>query len=78
MHQATWAIHLSDRLRPAADAQLAAVAAFTQAGFDARDAAYGVWNALSGAVHATVAADLLPEAEHTVLTAVLTAVRRAG
>jgi hypothetical protein len=70
MHQATWAVHLADRLRLAADAQLAAVVAFREGGFEARDAAYGVWNALSGAVQATVAADLLPDADHTRLTAV--------
>jgi hypothetical protein len=75
MHQATWAVHLADRLRLAADAQLAAVVAFREGGFEARDAAYGVWNALSGAVQATVAADLLPEADHARLTAVWVRVR---
>ena len=75
MHQATWAVHLSDRLRLAADAQLAAVVAFRQGGLDARDAAYGVWNALSGAVQATVAADLLADHDHDRLTAVWTRVR---
>lgn len=59
MHEATWALHLADRLRVAADAQLAAVVAFRVGGFGARDASYGVWNALSGTVQATVAADLL-------------------
>ena len=75
MHQATWALHLSDRLRPAADAQLAAVGAFRDGGFDARDAAYGVWNAVSGAVQAAVAADLLADDDHRVLTRVWCAVR---
>lgn len=75
MHQATWALHLSDRLRLAADAQLAAVQAFRDGGFETRDAAYGVWNAVSGAVHAMLAADLLPEGEHATLTAAWTVVR---
>lgn len=75
MHQATWAVHLSDRLRLAADAQLAAVVAFGEAGFGARDAAYGVWNALSGTVQATVVADLLPDADLRRLTAVWDLVR---
>ena len=75
MHQATWAVHLADRLRLAASAQLAAVVAFREGGFEARDAAYGVWNALSGAVQATVAADLLPDAGRARLTAVWVRVR---
>jgi len=70
MHQATWALHLTDRLRLAADAQLAAVVTFREAGFDPRDAAYGVWNALSGTIQAAVAGDLLPDAEMLTLTAV--------
>ena len=70
MHQATWALHVTDRLRVAADAQLAMVVAFHEAGFDHLDAAYGVWNALSGAVQATVAADLLSETDFHRLTAV--------
>ncbi len=64
MHQATWALSLADRLRLATDSQMAAVAAFRAAGFTGRDAAHGVWNALSGAVAATAASDLLPSAEH--------------
>ena len=75
MHQATWAVHLADRLRLAASAQLAAVVAFREGGFEVRDAAYGVWNALSGAVQATVAADLLPDADRARLTAVWVRVR---
>ena len=67
MHQATWALHLSDRLRLAVDAQMAALTAFRAAGFTPRDAAYGVWNALSGAVQATAIEDLLPEGDRLVL-----------
>jgi hypothetical protein len=59
MHDATWALSLADRLRSGADAQLAAAIAFRQAGFTVQDAAYGVWNALSGVVQALAAQDLL-------------------
>ena len=74
MHQAGWAVMLADRLRVAADAQLQAVQVFRAAGFDARDASYGVWNAVSGVVQATVAADLLPEHDRQRLVAVWTRV----
>lgn len=67
MHQATWALQLTDRLRLAFDAQMAAVGVFTRAGFTRSDAAYGVWNALSGVVQATVVADLLPDRDADVL-----------
>ncbi len=67
MHQATWAISLSERLRLSCDAQLAAVIAFARAGFDARDAAYGVWNAWSGTVQASVVADLLAAPDEAIL-----------
>jgi hypothetical protein len=75
MHQAGWAVMLADRLRTAADAQMQAVQAFRAAGFDARDASYGVWNAVSGVVQATVAADLLPERDRQRLVAVWTRVQ---
>jgi hypothetical protein len=77
MHQATWALSLSERLRPACDAQLAAVIAFADGGFTARDAAYGVWNAWSGTVQASLVADLLPAADATVLLRAWTAVHAA-
>lgn len=67
MHQATWALSLSERLRLGTDAQLAAVEVFGRAGFGKRDAAYGVWNALSGTIQAVAAADLLPAADRDVL-----------
>ncbi|WP_243056787.1 hypothetical protein [Nocardioides sp. SR21] len=67
MHQATWALSLTDRLRLACDAQLAGVIAFRRAGFSARDAAYGVWNALSGVLQASAVGDVLPAAEADVL-----------
>jgi hypothetical protein len=77
MHQATWALSLSERLRPACDAQLAAVIAFADGGFTARDAAYGVWNAWSGTVQASLVADLLPANDATVLLRAWTAVHTA-
>jgi len=67
MHQATWALSLTDRLRLACDAQLAGVIAFRRAGFEARDAAYGVWNAISGVLQASAIGDVLPAADADVL-----------
>ncbi len=67
MHQATWALSLTERLRLACDAQLAGVIAFDRAGFGAKDAAYGVWNALSGVLQASAVGDLLPAQEADVL-----------
>ncbi len=69
MHQATWALSVANRLRPAFDAQMAAVGAFARAGFTARDAAYGVWNAVSGVVQAAMVGDLLPTEDADVLLA---------
>lgn len=74
MHEATWALTLSGRLRLAADAQLAAVAAFRRSGLTASDATQGVWNAVSGALHATLVADLVEPRLVAVLTAPLRAV----
>jgi hypothetical protein len=78
MHEATWALSLAGRLRLAADAQLAAAEAFSAAGFTPRDAAYGVWNAVSGSVQALVAADLLPGPDADLLLACWRRVHRAG
>ena len=52
MHQATWAMSLTGRLRLAADAQLAAVMRSLAAGFTRSDAARGIWNAVAGVVAA--------------------------
>lgn len=68
VHDASWAVYLTGRLRPAAAAQLLAVRAFGDAGFTARDGAHGVWNALSGAVQATVVADLIDGDSASLLT----------
>lgn len=67
MHQATWALSLSDRLRLGLDVHLAGVAAFRRGGFTPHDAAYGVWNAVAGILQARVVGDLLPSAEADVL-----------
>ena len=50
------------RTRTLAAAQLHAVQAFLDGGFDLHDGAAGVWNALAGCVQGTVVADLLDEA----------------
>ncbi|GGO78038.1 hypothetical protein [Nocardioides deserti] len=78
MHRATWVLAVTDRLRSAADAQLAAAIAFRRAGLTARDAAYGVWNAVSGTVQALTAVDLLDEADAEVLLGAWQEVRRAS
>lgn len=78
MHEATWALSVSDRLRTGADAQLAASVAFRRAGFTVQDAAYGVWNALSGVVQATLVADLLPSSTAEVLLRPWREVRASG
>ncbi|SDQ20634.1 hypothetical protein [Quadrisphaera sp. DSM 44207] len=68
MHDASWAAHVSGRVRAAAAAQLLAVPAFDDAGFDAADGAQGVWNALAGCVQGVVLADLLDASSAAVLT----------
>jgi len=67
VHEASWAVHLSDRTRTAAVAQLLAVRAFRAGGLDAADGAGGLWNLVSGVVHAEVVADLLPGEARDVL-----------
>ncbi|RZS91387.1 hypothetical protein EV189_0628 [Motilibacter rhizosphaerae] len=69
VHNASWAAHLSARTRPAAAAQMAAVRAVRAAGFSTPQLAGGVWNAVSGAVHAMVVGDLLADVDLDVLTA---------
>lgn len=69
MHEASWAGHVSGRTRTLAVAQLHAVRAFLDGGFDLHDGAGGVWNALAGCVQGTVVADLLDEASLAVLQA---------
>ncbi|ABS01808.1 hypothetical protein FHR75_001836 [Kineococcus radiotolerans] len=67
VHDASWAVHLSDRVRTAAVAQLLAVRAFRAGGLDAADGAEGLWNVVSGVVHAEVVADLLSSDARAVL-----------
>jgi hypothetical protein len=61
MHSATWAVHLADRVRPSAAAQLRAVRVLGDADVPVADAAAGTWNVVSGAVQATVVGDLLDD-----------------
>ena len=67
VHDASWAVHLSGRVRTAAVAQLLAVRAFRAGGLDAADGAAGLWNVVSGVVHAEVVADLLSSDARAVL-----------
>jgi hypothetical protein len=61
VHEASWATLTTGRIRASAAAQLLAVRAFGRGGLDASDGAEGVWNAVSGHLHATVVADVLPD-----------------
>jgi hypothetical protein len=71
MHEASWAAHVSGRTRTLATAHLFAVQAFLDGGFDGRDGAAGIWNAVAGCVQGTVMADLLDARSLAVLTAPL-------
>ncbi|GAA3871796.1 hypothetical protein GCM10022243_41330 [Saccharothrix violaceirubra] len=59
MHSATWAVHLSDRVRSTAAAQFELVQAVDVAGIPVGDRAAGVWNVLSGAVQALSVRDMV-------------------
>jgi hypothetical protein len=67
MHEGAWAAHVSGRTRTLATAQLAAVQAFLDGGFTARDGAHGVWNAVAGCVQGLAMADLLDDRSVAVL-----------
>lgn len=69
MHEASWAAHVSDRTRLLATAQLHAVQAFLDGGFDRHDGAAGVWNAVAGCVQGIAMGDLLDEGALAVLRA---------
>jgi hypothetical protein len=71
MHEASWAAHVSGRTRVLATAHLFAVQAFLDGGFDGRDGASGIWNAVAGCVQGTAMADLLDAGSLAVLTAPL-------
>jgi hypothetical protein len=69
MHEASWAAHVSGRTRALATAQLHAVQAFLDGGFDLHDGAAGAWNAVAGCVQGVAMSDLLDEASLAVLRA---------
>jgi hypothetical protein len=69
MHEACWGAHVTGRIRELAAAQLCAVQAFRDAGFDGRDGAHGVWNAVAGCVQARAMADLLDDGSMATLLA---------
>jgi hypothetical protein len=69
MHEASWAAHVSGRTRSLATAQLHAVQAFLDGGFDVSDGASGAWNAVAGCVQGMAMADLLDEGSLAVLLA---------
>jgi len=75
VHNASWAAHLSGRTRSAAAAQMLAVGAVQRAGFSAHECAAGVWNLVSGAVHAMIVSDLLGDVDHLALTEPLDALK---
>lgn len=60
VHDASWAVHLTGRVRAAAAAQLLLVEAVSAAGVPLGTLAGGTWNVLSGAAHALVVRDVLP------------------
>lgn len=76
MHEASWAAHVSGRTRLLATAQVHAVQAFLDGGFDRHDGAAGAWNAVAGCVQGIVMGDLLDEGALQVLRA--TGNRAAG
>lgn len=67
VHEASWAALTTDRIRSAAAAQLLTVEAFVDSGLTPADGAEGVWNLVSGHVHAGVVADVLPAATQELL-----------
>jgi hypothetical protein len=75
VHEASWAVHLAGRVRPAAAAQLALVESLEAAGLPLADAAGGTWNLLSGALQAVMVRDLLnASATHRLLAPVIRAI----
>jgi NAD(P)-dependent dehydrogenase (short-subunit alcohol dehydrogenase family) len=72
VHEASWAVHIAGRIRPAAAAQFALVEALHAADLPLADAAGGTWNLLSGALHAVMVRDLLDaETTHRLLGPVI-------
>jgi hypothetical protein len=71
MHEASWAAHVSGRTRVLATAHLFAVQAFLDGGFDGRDGASGILNAVAGRLQGTEMVELLAASPFAVLTAPL-------
>jgi hypothetical protein len=79
VHAASWAVYVSERIRPAAAAQLMLVQAVEDAQIPIADRAAGVWNLLSGAVQALAVRDLLAaETTHRLLDPFVTALGPTG
>jgi hypothetical protein len=70
MHDASWAALTTGRIRAGAAAQFFAVRSFFFGGFDALDGVEGIWNVVSGGIHARVVADVLPDVYFDSLTRV--------
>lgn len=67
MHDATWAVHMSGRVRAAAVAQLTLARALHSARLPTALTAAGLWNALSGVTQALVVEDMLCDGSLSVL-----------
>ena len=79
MHAASWAVHLSGRIRAAAAAQLQLVQAIDDSGIPVPDRAAGVWNLLSGVVQALTVRDMVdPPTAHLLLQPYLAVLGPAG
>ena len=75
VHEASWAVHLAGRVRPAASAQFWLVDSLHAAELPLADAAGGTWNLLSGAVQALTVRDLLDAGTtHRLLSPVIRAI----
>jgi hypothetical protein len=79
VHSASWAVHMSGRVRAAAAAQLCLVQALDVGGVPIADRAAGAWSLLSGAVQALVVRDLLDaDTMHRLLSGYLLALGPSG
>jgi hypothetical protein len=79
VHAASWAVHLSGRVRAAAAAQLLLVRAVADAGIPVEELAAGAWNLLSGAVQALSVRDVADAGTlHALISPYLEALGPAG
>jgi hypothetical protein len=79
VHDASWAVHLSGRVRAAAAAQLLLVEAVSEAGVPVEELAAGSWNLLSGATQALVVRDVADAGTlHPLLAPLLYAIGPVG